>query len=113
MHEHSGALLHRLSRRHGRTAALRSDGLRRLVRGVSRRTLVYLRPTEQRAADRASVGGKGPRCDRHSRSGLMRKRRRDLDAVVTTTAMARGAAPWNHAFRTRRAKHIDLLPTGE
>src|SRR6476659_765344 len=64
MHEYSGAVLHRLSRRHGRTAALRSDGLRSLVRGVSRRTLVYLRPTEQRAADRASVGGKGPRCDR-------------------------------------------------
>jgi transglutaminase-like putative cysteine protease len=48
----------------GRTPALRSDGLRRLVRGVSRRTLVYLRSTEQRGADRASADGKGPRCDR-------------------------------------------------
>jgi transglutaminase-like putative cysteine protease len=58
------AILHRLSRRHGRTAALRSDGLRRLVRGVSRRALVYLRRAQQRAADRASADGKRPRCDR-------------------------------------------------
>ncbi len=37
LHEHSGALLHRLSRRHRHAAALRADGFRRLVRGLSRR----------------------------------------------------------------------------
>ena len=36
LHEHSGALLHRLSRRHRHAAALWPDGFRRLVRGLSR-----------------------------------------------------------------------------
>ena len=37
LHEHPGALLHRLARRHRRAAALWPDGFRRLVRGLSRR----------------------------------------------------------------------------
>ena len=35
LHEHPGALLHRLSRRHRRAADRRADGFRRLVRGLS------------------------------------------------------------------------------
>ena len=42
-HEHPGALLHRLSRRHRHAAALRADGFRRLVRGLPGRPLVHLR----------------------------------------------------------------------
>ena len=57
LHEHSGALLHRLSRRHRRAAALWPDGFRRLVRGLSRRALVHLRSAQQHPADR-------PRADR-------------------------------------------------
>ena len=37
LHEHSGALLQRLSRRHRRAARSRADGLQRLVRRLSRR----------------------------------------------------------------------------
>ncbi len=57
LHEHPGALLHRLSRRHRHAAALRPDGFRRLVRGLSRRPLVHVRPAQQHAAHR-------PRADR-------------------------------------------------
>ena len=38
-----GALLHRLSRRHRRAAAVRTDGLRRLVRGLPGGRVVHLR----------------------------------------------------------------------
>ena len=41
VHEHPGALLHGLPGRHRRAAAVRPDGLRRLVRGLSRRPLVH------------------------------------------------------------------------
>src|SRR4029434_8344877 len=41
----------------------------------------------------------------------MRYRRRDLDAVVTTTAIARGAAPWNQAFWTRRRSTLICCPS--
>ena len=44
VHEHSGALLHRLSQRYRRAAAIFRYGFRRLVRGISRRRLVYVRP---------------------------------------------------------------------
>ncbi len=37
LHEHSGALLHRLSRRHGHAAAAGARRFRRVVRGLSRR----------------------------------------------------------------------------
>ena len=71
LHEHPGALLHRLPRRHRRAAALRPDGFRRLVRGLPRRPLVHLRPAQQRAAHR-------PRADR------ARPRRRGRGAITTT-----------------------------
>ena len=57
LHEHSGALLHGLPRRHRHPAAVRSDGFCRLVRGLYRRPLAHVRSAEQRAADR-------PRADR-------------------------------------------------
>ena len=43
LHERSGALLHRLSRRHRRAARRCADGFQRLVRSLSRRPLVYVR----------------------------------------------------------------------
>ena len=52
LHEHPGALLHRLSRRHRRAARSGADGLQRLVRGLSRRPLVHLRRAPQHAAHR-------------------------------------------------------------
>ena len=66
VHEHSRALLHRLSRRHRSATAIRSDGLCRLVRGVSRRTLVHLRPAQQCATDWTGTDGKGSRRNRCS-----------------------------------------------
>ena len=50
----------------GMLAAIRSDGLCRLVRGVSRRTLVHLRPAQQRATDWTGADCEGPRRDRCS-----------------------------------------------
>jgi len=52
LHEHPGALLHRLSRRHRSAAPLWPDGFRRLVRGISRRALVHIRCTQQHPEDR-------------------------------------------------------------
>jgi hypothetical protein len=65
LHERAGALLHRLSRRHGDAEALGSGGLRGLVRGLSRRPLAYLRPTQQRPAPRPHPDGARP--GRHRR----------------------------------------------
>ena len=42
LHEYSGPLLHRLSRRYRSPATIWSNGLRRLVRGLSGRKVVYL-----------------------------------------------------------------------
>jgi putative proteasome-type protease len=55
MHEYSCALLHRLPGRHRHAAAARHTGLRRLVRGVSRRPLVHLRCAQQRSAYRSGI----------------------------------------------------------
>ena len=66
LHEHSGALLHRLSRRHRHTAALWPDGFCRLVRGLSRRALVYVRPAQQHAAHRPRPDRSRPRRRRRS-----------------------------------------------
>ena len=68
LHEHPGALLHRLSRRHRRAAGRRSDGFQRLVRGLSRRPLVHLRRAPQQAAHRPHPDGARPR--RHRRRAL-------------------------------------------
>jgi transglutaminase-like putative cysteine protease len=46
LHEHSGAVLHRLSWRHRCAAALRANGFRRLVRGLFGRAVVHVRPTQ-------------------------------------------------------------------
>ena len=46
MHEHSGPVLHGLPGRHRRSSAARHAGLRRVVRGFSRRALVHLRPAQ-------------------------------------------------------------------
>ena len=59
--EHPGALLHRLPRRHRHAAAVRHDGLRRLVRGLPRRPLVHLRCAQQHAAHRPRADGPRPR----------------------------------------------------
>ena len=63
MHEHSGPLLHRISRRYRCSARARSDGFQRLVPSLSRRQLVYLRCSPQYAEDRADPDGDRPRCD--------------------------------------------------
>ena len=64
LHEHPGALLHRLSRRYRRPAALWTDGFRRLVRGVSRRPMAYFRSPQQHSADRPRTDRPRPRCGR-------------------------------------------------
>ena len=43
LHEHPGALLHRLSRRYRRAGRSGADGFQRLVRSLSRRPLVHVR----------------------------------------------------------------------
>jgi hypothetical protein len=63
LHEYSGALLHRLPRRHWRTARSRADGFFRLVRGLSWRPLVHLRRAAQQAAYRPH--SHGARARRH------------------------------------------------
>ena len=65
LHEHPGPLLHGLSRRHRRPARARPDGLQRLVRGLSERTLVHVRRPPQSATDRPDPDGRRPR--RHRR----------------------------------------------
>jgi transglutaminase-like putative cysteine protease len=62
LHEHPGALLHRLPGRLRHRAALRPDGFRRLVRGLSRRPLVHLRCAQQHAAHRPRAHRARPRC---------------------------------------------------
>ena len=52
LHERSGALLHRLSRRHRRAAGPCTDGFQRLVRSLSRRPLVHVRCPPQQPAYR-------------------------------------------------------------
>ena len=42
LHEHSGALLHRIPQRYRRAAAVFGDGFCRLVRGLSRRRVAYV-----------------------------------------------------------------------
>mgnify|MGYP003694678215 CR=1 FL=1 len=61
MHEHPGALLHRLSGRHRRSAAARHDGFCRVVRGISRWPVAYFRCAQQRAEDRAGADRARPR----------------------------------------------------
>ena len=60
LHEHPGALLHRLSRRHRRSAGARSDGFQRLVRGLSRRPLVRVRCPPQHSPHRPHRHGARP-----------------------------------------------------
>ena len=57
LHEHPGALLHRLSRRHRRPAGRRADGFLGLVRSLSRRRLVHLRCPPQPPAHRPDPDG--------------------------------------------------------
>src|SRR5215813_8872571 len=57
LHEHPGALLHRLSRRHRRCPRARADGFQRLVRGLSRRSLVHVRCPAQRSPHRPDRNG--------------------------------------------------------
>ncbi len=52
MHEHSRAILHRLSRRRGRAAGGRTHGFLRMVRGVFGRRLVHVRRAAQYPAYR-------------------------------------------------------------
>ncbi|VWX58605.1 hypothetical protein VARIO8X_140007 [Burkholderiales bacterium 8X] len=67
LHEHSGALLHRLPRRHRRARGALSDGFQRLVRGVPGRPLAHLRCAPQHAAHRPHRDrprpGRGRRAD--------------------------------------------------
>ena len=64
--QHPGALLQRLSRRHRRSARSLADGFQRVVRGVSRRPLVYLRSQAQSPADRTDLDRARPGRGRHS-----------------------------------------------
>ena len=93
LHEHSGALLHRLSRRHRRAARPRADGFQRLVRGLSRRPLVHVRCPPQRAAHRPHPDGARARRHRrrHRRPHSARARMASFK-VVTEEAPERAAA---------------------
>ena len=62
LHEYPGALLHRLSRRYRHRGRRRADGFQRLVRGLSRRPLAYLRRPPQQAPHRADPDGARPGC---------------------------------------------------
>jgi hypothetical protein len=62
--QHSGALLHRLSRRHRSTGGRFADGLRRMARSVRRRSLAHLRPAQQRTAHRTHPRRPRARCRR-------------------------------------------------
>ena len=83
LHEHPGALLHRLSRRHRRAAGARADGFQRLVRGLSRRPLVHVRRAPQRAAHRPHRDGARPR-----------RRRRGVQHDVRSRTRSSGS-PWS------------------
>ena len=71
LHEHPGALLHRLSRRHRRAGRRQPDGFQRLVRGLSRWPLVHDGRASQPSPHRPHRHGTGPR----------RRRRRDFDRL--------------------------------
>ena len=92
--QHPGALLHRLPRRHRHAAALRADGLRRLVRGLARRPLVHLRRAQQHAADRPGADGARPR----------RLRRGALDRLRAEHARALRGAHRRGRRRRRRPR---------
>jgi hypothetical protein len=62
LHEHTGALLHRLSGRLRYRASLRDHGFRGLVRGLPWRPLVHLRRAQQYAASRPRADCARPRC---------------------------------------------------
>ena len=66
LHEHSGALLHRLPRRHRHAAALWPNGFRRLVRGLSWRAVVHIRRAQQHAANRPRTDRSRARCGRRA-----------------------------------------------
>ena len=90
LHEHSGALLHRLSRRHRRAARARADGFQRLVRGLSRRPLVHLRRPPQRAAHRPDRDGARPRRRRRGVQHHVRSRTCSSDSPWSPTRSWRG-----------------------
>ncbi len=121
LHEHSGSLLHGLSRRYRHPAALWSDGFRRLVRGLYRRTLAHVRCAEQHPAHRPRAHRPWTRCDgrgdqQHVRSqharGLHGLDRRGQRALSTKQESA--IRPESHAPPDRAARHdLPLLGTGE
>jgi hypothetical protein len=76
---HSGALLHRLSRRHRRAAGSGADGFQRLVRGLRRRPLAHLRRAPQHAAHRPRSDRARPR---RRRRGDQHHLRADLAQIV-------------------------------
>jgi transglutaminase-like putative cysteine protease len=51
-----------LPRRHRHSAAVRTDGLRRVVRGLPRRALVHVRSAQQRSTYRTCADRARPRC---------------------------------------------------
>jgi transglutaminase-like putative cysteine protease len=83
-----GPLLHRLSRRHGHRAAVRADGLRRLVRGLAGRPLVHLRRAQQHAAHRPRAHRPRPR--RLRRRAVQHLRAEHDDAVQGLDRRGRG-----------------------
>jgi len=60
LHEHSRALLHRLSRRHRRPRRSGANGFQHMVRGLSRRQMVYVRRPTQPSEDRPDRNGARP-----------------------------------------------------
>src|SRR5271169_5221105 len=61
LHEHTGALLHGLPRRHRHSAALWADGFCRVVRGLPWRAVVHIRPAQQHPPDRPRTDCARPR----------------------------------------------------
>jgi hypothetical protein len=72
LYERSGALLHRLSRRHRRAGRRFAYGFQRLVRSLSRQPLVYIRCPSQQSAHRPHLDGTRARRHRCSDRDLIR-----------------------------------------
>ena len=109
--QHSGPILHRLFGRHRRAGGAVSDGLQRLVRGVSRRTMVCVRPAQPHPADRPGVDGPRPRRRRRGDHDHLWAEStanvRSLDLRSARRSKTAGTCPH---FRSLRRKMADCPP---
>ena len=99
LHEHSCALLHRLSRGYRCAPGRPSDGFQRLVRGLSWRPLVHLRRSPQHTAHRPHPDRAWARRDRRRNRHLVRPPHAGGFNVVTDEVMPEEAVPYPSAGR--------------